>query len=446
LSNDRAFSGLVKNALGSMRNQQDPESDDSEGGVWLIYLQVMDFDQIEDLIGFRAARNIESMLAARLIGTTGVEVSPSRMGNGIFTMLLQELRSQTVEEFAKRLYNAFEGELFGSGREQTRIRVSIGAVRLDSRLGDPNQYLSAATQAALMARERLPRIQKVFDVEGMMVNRRSMTERLELLKDALSDNRLVLYAQPICALQKPEKTINYEILIRLRDPNGDVLSPGVFLPIAEAYGFMQEIDQWVIQQTLNTLASNPQWLEVTGKCSINLAGVSLTSDGIVDFIKGALESSGVPPERIGFEVTETQQIQSRDAAEQVIGELRDLGCGVSIDDFGTGLATFDYLRSFRFDTLKIDGIFVKSIEDNENDKCMVKAMCDVAATMGLKTVAEFVENERIAGYLAELGVDYGQGFGLGKPEPIEQFLNARIDLATGPTQNVQGSEVGGQPS
>jgi EAL domain-containing protein (putative c-di-GMP-specific phosphodiesterase class I) len=250
-----------------------------------------------------------------------------------------------------------------------------------------------------------------------------MTQRLELLKDALSNDRLVLFAQPIRPIGREEDELSYEILLRLKDPNGDYLPPGVFLPVAEAYGFMRQIDQWVIRRTLETLAANPEWLSRTRKCSINLAGVSLSTEDILTFIAETFEQTGVPPEKIGFEVTETQHIQSREVAERVTEGLRRLGCSVSLDDFGTGLATFDYLKSFQFDTLKIDGLFIRSITTSEEDRRIVKAMCYVARGMGLKTVAEFVENMDVMTLLQELGVDYGQGFGLGRPGPLGEMFS-----------------------
>ncbi|WP_336367509.1 sensor domain-containing phosphodiesterase [Marinobacter sp. C2H3] len=417
LNNDRAFAARVDGLLAAVRNQPLPAMP-SPREHWLVYLQVLDFDNLEDLLGFRASRNLELMFAARLMGTCGPDAYPARLGNGIFSLVILDADKPALDRWLQTLYDAFDDQTFGSEGHHTRVRVSVGAVRLDGLLADQSQYLSAATQASLMARERLPRIQVVWDVEGLMRSRRGMTQRLELLKDALSEDRLVLFAQPICPIGRADDKLSYEILIRLQDTNGDYLPPGVFLPIAEAYGFMRQIDQWVIRHTLQALADNPEWLARTRKCSINLAGTSLSSDEILGFVAEQFEATGVPPHKIGFEVTETQHIQSRDMAERVTQGLRAMGCGVSLDDFGTGLASFDYLKSFRFDTLKIDGVFIKSLIDSEHDRRIVKATCDVARGMGLKTVAEFVENQAVADLLEELGVDYGQGYGLGKPEPL----------------------------
>ncbi|MEC7727259.1 MAG: EAL domain-containing protein [Pseudomonadota bacterium] len=418
LNNDRSFAHEIRKEVeGLVADTSDPRPS------WLVYLQILDFDHVEDLMGYRASRNLEALLAARLMGTCGPDYRPARIGNGVFCLLVSRLELASLRPFLTRIYEAFDDEVFSTDGQQTRVRVSMGAVKLLTDVSDHGQYLSAATQSALMARDRLPRIQVVEDVPGMMVNRRGMTQRLELLKNALSNDHLALFAQPICPIGKTDEQLYYEILVRLRDPNGDFLPPGVFLPIAEAYGFMRQIDQWVVRNTLNRLASQPDWLSRTRKCSINLAGVSLSSEDTLEVIVAAFRDSGVPPEKVAFEVTETQQIRSREVAEKVTRGLRELGCSVSLDDFGTGLATFDYLKSFQFDTLKIDGAFIKEIATSLEDRQIVRSMCDVARGMGLKTVAEFVENQDVVSLLQELGVDYGPGFGLGRPAPLENLFH-----------------------
>lgn len=429
LMNDRAFLAAIGQEIEQRRNRAVAAANNRDCASWLIYLEVLDFDHLEDLMGFRARRNMEALFSARLMGVVGPEFKPARLGNGVYSTVFEEADLHTLDDFLDTLYHAFDGEMFSVEQHQTRIRVSVGAVALDGALEDPNQYLSAATQAALMARDRLPRVQKIGDPKSITLNRLGLTQRLELLKDALSEDRLVLFAQPIQPLNDESTGLCYEILLRLRGSDGDYISPGVFLPVAEAYGFMKQIDQWVIRATLEALAANPEWLAATRKCSINLAGVSLSSNEIVEFIEHAFAASGVPPHKIGFEITETQQIARREEAESITQSLINMGCSVSLDDFGTGLATFDYLKSFSVDTLKIDGVFIKNIETDANDKQIVKAICDVARWMGLKTVAEFVENSSVVELLKELGVDYGQGYGLGRPAPLsDMFMELQDSL------------------
>jgi EAL domain-containing protein (putative c-di-GMP-specific phosphodiesterase class I) len=409
LANDRATSAAIQSRLDR------PAKDEQRQPAWLIHLDILDFDQIEDLVGFQASRTFEKLFAARLMGTVGPGAHPARIGDGVLALVIDDLSEEDLQKALIGLYNTFDGESFRVDDYQTLIRITLGAVPINGQFLDHGKYLSAATQAALMARDQMPRIQVINDVSGLIENRRTMTKRMEMLKDAISENRLVLFAQPICPIGWHDDQLTYEILLRLQDRDGEMVSPGMFLPVAEAFGFMNEIDRWVIRATLNALAGNPDWQARTRKCSVNLAGTSLSSEELVDYIKGEFERTGVPPEKIGFEVTETQHINSRPVAESITRQLRDMGCSVALDDFGTGLATFDYLKSFDFDVLKIDGAFVRGLEDNHYDRKIVQAICDVAREMGLKTVAEFVENDSVAAILAKLGVDYGQGYGLGKP-------------------------------
>lgn len=420
LNNDRALTTRMQHLLNTATTP------DSAMKHWLIYIQVLDFDHTEDLMGYRARRNLEMLLAARLMGTCGPKAHPSRIANGVYCLIVQFLDPTQLPGLVETVYDAFNDEIFKTDSHETRIRVAIGVVELDGRLTDHSLYLSAATQASLMARDRLPRIQVVEDVASMMQSRRTMTERLELIKDALSNGRLALFAQPIRPISQSDDHLSYEILIRLQDDNGDYLSPGMFLPVAEAYGLMQQIDQWVVRETLTTLSQHPDWLARTRKCSINLAGVSLSSEELLTFITDAFQDAGIPTDKVAFEVTETQHIRSREIAEKVTEGLKQMGCGVSLDDFGTGLASFDYLRSFHFDTLKIDGTFIQSILEREQDRRIVQSICDVASGMGLTTVAEFVESPETAQLLKTLGVDYGQGYGLGKPVPLHELFQTDL--------------------
>jgi EAL domain-containing protein (putative c-di-GMP-specific phosphodiesterase class I)/GGDEF domain-containing protein len=426
LKNDRAFLGVIAEQISGQTDEGQPEPGKGEAN-WLVYLEVLDFDHLEDLMGFRERRTLETLLSARLMGAAGPESMPARLGNGIYACLGLIESGRSIDALLHRFYAAFDGQQFKVGDHQTRIRISVGAVRLDGVLKDPNQYLSAATQASMMARDRLPRIHTIAEPESLALDRIGLTERLELLKNALSDERLVLFAQPIMALSDSNPGISYEILLRLKGDDGSFVSPGAFLPVAEAYGFMRQIDQWVIRSTFRALAANPDWLEKTRKCAINLAGVSLSSSEIVDTIEAAFEETGIPKTKIAFEITETQRISSRQEAEEITRKLRSMGCSVSLDDFGTGLATFDYLKSFEFDTLKIDGAFIRNIETSQEDKQIVRSICDVARWMGLKTVAEFVENQSVVDLLKELGVDYGQGFGLARPSPLEEIFSDKVE-------------------
>jgi len=323
-------------------------------------------------------------------------------------------------------YQALNDQEFTSDQQATRIRVALGAIPLDGELDTPARYLSAAHQASLLARQRSERIYQAHQSKTLIAKRQELAQKFESLKRALPENRLLLFAQAIQPIQEPSERLSFEILLRMQGPDGAIVPPGEFLPAAETFGFMLEIDHWVIRNTLQSLANEPQWLALTDKCGINLSGASLSSPDLVNYIDSQLQATGVPAHKLSFEVTETETIRDAALAARLITQLRDLGASVALDDFGTGLATFDYLRSYEFDYLKIDGAFIRNLETSRVDQSMVKATCEVAQSLGLKTIAEFVEGESLVARLRDLGVNYAQGFGIGRPIPLAEFFAQKI--------------------
>lgn len=415
LNNDRAFAKQLGEVLEGVRT----------GGIssqWLVYLGVLDVDRIQDLLGYETSQQLEKNLGASVFETVGPSASPSRIGEGSYIMLLAAATPESLNSQLERLYTSFDGRVLDANAYRTPIRVALGAVALDGNLSDPTLYLSAAVDAAQQAGQQGHRIRVIHNTPELIEQRQTTTYQIERLKSALSDGRLELYAQIIQPFLQSDAGLHYEILIRLRDQASGLIGPGGFLPVAEKFGFMLEIDQWVIATTFKSLSDKPQWLDSTAKCAINLAGMSLSSGELVPFIHDQLERTGVPAEKISFEITETGQIDDRESAVRQVQAMRALGCSVSLDDFGTGLATFDYLRSFELDFVKIDGVFVRDLLNNAHDRSIVKAICEVSQSMNLRTIAEFVEGEDLISALRELGVDYGQGFGIAKPRPLHEIF------------------------
>ncbi|SFC27600.1 diguanylate cyclase (GGDEF) domain-containing protein [Marinospirillum celere] len=389
---------------------------------WLIYIDVLDFEEIGDLIGFEGGHGLEQQIARQLRTLREPDEQIARLGPGRYALTLGKRTGIEIELLLAATYQALNDQEFTSGRQTTRIRVSIGAIPMDGELDTPARYLSAAHQASLLGRQSQERIYLARESRPLVEGRQRLTEKFESLKRALPENRLLLYAQPIASIQKEATELSFEILLRMQSPDGEILPPVEFLPAAETFGFMLEIDHWVIRNTLQALASNPEWLARTAKCGINLSGASLSSPDLANFIADQLEVSGVPAKKISFEVTETETIRDARLAAQIITQLRELGVSVALDDFGTGLATFDYLRSYEFDCLKIDGVFIRNLETSKVDQSMVRATCEVAKSLGLETIAEFVEGSSLIGMLTELGVNYAQGYGVGRPQPLGDFF------------------------
>ena len=393
---------------------------------WLVYVDVLDFEDIGDLIGFEGSHSLEQQIARQLKVLRQPDEQLARLGPGRYALTLGERTALEMELLLAGTYQALNDQEFTSDQQATRIRVALGAIPLDGELDSPARYLSAAHQASLLARQRSERIYLAGQSKTLVARRQELTQKFENLKRALPDNRLLLYAQPIQPIQTSDELLSFEILLRMQGPDGQVMPPGEFLPAAETFGFMLEIDHWVIRSTLQSLADEPQWLALTGKCSINLSGASLSSPDLVKFIASQLQATGVPADKLSFEVTETESIRDAALAAQLISQLRELGASVALDDFGTGLATFDYLRSYEFDYLKIDGVFIRNLDTSRVDQSMVKAICEVAQSLGLKTIAEFVEGEPLVARLRELGVNYAQGFGIGRPIPLAEFFAPQV--------------------
>ena len=241
------------------------------------------------------------------------------------------------------------------------------------------------------------------------------------INQALRENLFSLHRHRIQSITEDTalEGEHYEILIRMIDSDGGVIPPNDFLPAAEHFHLSPKIDQWVIGNTIDWMARNPEQTERLEKCSINLSGLSFGEPGMIEFIINEFESSGVSPEKVSFEVTETAAMANLEEAMQFMTTLKKKGFHFALDDFGTGLSSFAYLKALPVDYLKIDGVFVRQIDRNVVDWTMVKSINDIGQIMGKKTIAEFVESETVLTQLREIGVNYGQGYLFGKPEPLE---------------------------
>jgi EAL domain-containing protein (putative c-di-GMP-specific phosphodiesterase class I) len=241
------------------------------------------------------------------------------------------------------------------------------------------------------------------------------------LTRAIAEDRLRLYCQPIVPVTGDTGSpAHYEVLVRLLDESGQLVPPGHFIPAAERYRLMPQIDRWVLRSTFGFLQSVAKTSD--SRVTINLSGQTLCDDEFLDFATGQLAASGIAPSRICFEITETAAIAHLDRAIRFIATLRAMGCAFALDDFGSGLSSFAYLKNLKVDYLKIDGGFVKGMAQDTTDRAMVAAIHGVGQAMGIRTIAEFVENDEILAALRHVGVHYAQGYGIARPAPIEDYL------------------------
>jgi EAL domain-containing protein (putative c-di-GMP-specific phosphodiesterase class I) len=242
------------------------------------------------------------------------------------------------------------------------------------------------------------------------------------ITEALQQDRFILYKQTIAGIVENEEH-HYEILIRMLDDSGKIIPPGAFIPAAERYNMMPAIDRWVIRNLFAFCAGefftgNPEQPATTQIYTINLSGNSVNDADFLQFVRDQFTLHELPPERFCFEITETSAIANLSSAATFISELKNMGCLFALDDFGSGLSSFGYLKNLPVDFLKIDGQFVKDIVDDPIDAAMVKSINEIGHVMGIRTIAEFVENDAILNKLKEIGVDFAQGYGISRPEPL----------------------------
>lgn len=389
-------------------------------GAALLVLRIEGMTGIADLLGAAAAEDVEQILSRELRERhPGAMVA--RLDRGRFAVFPVSDSLTIAHGMAESLYASLDGRVFTGDTEEAALRPTIAVLMAHDK--DADRLLLASELALAVAGAHTgQRVEVAADTKDLTQVRRALLRRQEEVKAALAEKRFILYAQPIVPLEGEKGGIHCEILLRLRQKNGVIETPAYFFPAAERAQLTGEIDRYVITQLLDWLVRHPVAVERLGKCAINLTGWSVSDPTLAAWIEERVKELGIPPGKLCFEITESQAIASREVAGRLIESLRAMGSSVSLDDFGTGLATYDYLKSFPFDYLKIDGAFIKDVLASEVDQSIVQSVTGVARTMGLQTIAEFVENESVIALLREYGVDYAQGYGVGKPVPLDELL------------------------
>ncbi len=300
------------------------------------------------------------------------------------------------------------------------ITASIGLVAMGRGHATMDEVVRTADLACYMAKEKGRNRVQIHDPgDSELLHRFGEMAWVQRIHEALDDQRFCLYAQKIIPLGAERETGEHmELLLRLRNKDGCLVSPADFIPAAERYGLMPILDRWVVREAFKTLSQLVGGNRIA-TCAINLSGATFNDEKFIDYIQQQFDIYGIPPSMICFEITETSAIANLDSANCFIGILQQLGCRFSLDDFGSGMSSFAYLKHLPVDYLKIDGSFVKDMLDDPIDRAMIEMINRIGQVMGKRTIAEFVENDRILEALRAIGVDYAQGYGIGKPEPFD---------------------------
>ncbi len=389
------------------------------GGTGQHVLAFMDLDQfkvVNDTCGHEAGDMLLQQLTGQLRQSIRRGDTLARLGGDEFGIIFQNCDEEhalrivgKIRDMVKQFRFVWDDKVFSVG-------VSVGLCCFSADTLSIPEILSQADTACYLAKSQGSNLIHVFRPEADNDSHalRGSMHWMSRLHKALENDRFELFVQPIEALRAPTIVRHYEVLLRYVDDDGGYISPGLFFPAAERYNLAADIDRWVIRHTLQWMEANEQEVML----SINLSGCSIYDSGLLAFIRQQFRETGVAAELVCFEITETAAVANMKKAQELISELQHDGCKFSLDDFGSGLSSFFYLRHLAVDYLKIDGQFVKDILSNPQDFAMVKAFNDVGHALNMKTIAEFVEHRMTRHALNEIGVDFAQGWAIGKPQAI----------------------------
>lgn len=389
----------------------------------LCYIDLDQFKVVNDSCGHAAGDELLREIAGMLRGVIREGDSLARLGGDEFGLLLPGCPLEIAAGIADQLRDKIAGLRFAWGGRPFEIGASIGVVSIRANNGSVGDLLRLADSACYVAKEEGRNRVHVCQPDDMAVaEHRSQMAWVQTLRQALEEDRFVLHYQPIAALHPGEPRRHIEILLRMQGDDGRLIPPNMFIPTAERYQLMPALDRWVVRNSLERLAPLLQKRDMV--CGINLSGQSLTEGNLLPMILAEFKRLAIPPDTVCFEITETSAISHLGRARELLLGLKQAGCQLSLDDFGSGLSSFSYLKQLPVDYLKIDGAFVRDIASNPFDRAIVASMVQVARSIGVRTVAEFVEDEVVLGIVRELGVDFGQGYGIARPQALDGLFDA----------------------
>jgi diguanylate cyclase (GGDEF)-like protein/PAS domain S-box-containing protein len=414
LANRNNFDRQLKRAIALVHQEN--------GDHALCYLDLDQFKIINDTCGHLAGDELLRQLGTLLKHHIRQYDFVARLGGDEFGILMHNCTSAQAFNACEKLRDLIKDFTFAWEDRSFSIGVSIGIASINVTSGNAVDLLKEADAACYAAKERGRNRVHVFspDDEDLALRQGEM-QWVEKIRLGLAQNRFCLHGQVIVPLQHSDEGLHFEVLVRYKDERGNIVPPGAFFPAAERYNLAPELDRWIIATLFEWLSSKPDFLQALSLCSVNLSGLSLCDEPMLEFISAQFRQWGVPSNKLCFEITETAAISNLSQAIHFINELKKLGCLFSLDDFGSGLSSFAYLKNLSVDYIKIDGLFVKDILDDKVDLAMVKSINEVGHVMNKKTIAEFVENEDVFELLKVLGIDYAQGYGVGRPVPLDEL-------------------------
>ncbi len=416
LLNRREFDARLRRLLDAPREVTDHHV--------LCYLDLDQFKVINDTCGHVAGDELLRQVAAMLSRQIRSRDTLARLGGDEFAILMEHCPLEQAEILANRIRERVEDFRFQWKTRRFSIGVSIGVVPIQHS-GSLEDILSMADSACYEAKQLgRNRVHVYRPGDRAIIGKVGDGRWASRINEALDNNAFSLFAQEIAPCRGGADGLRMEILLRLCDTDVTI-APGAFMPVAERYNLSARIDQWVLDRTLDWFEQRPDALAGLDMCSVNLSALSLCDDAFRQYAMERIGRGGFPPGKLCFEVTETAAISNLEVAKRFMNALRDKGCRFALDDFGSGLSSLAYLKELPVDIVKIDGVFVRNIVNSDIDRMMVKSICSIARMMDMKTTAEYVESEDAWKILRETGVDYVQGYHIGRPVPINAFIESR---------------------
>ena len=390
----------------------------------LCYLDLDQFKVVNDTCGHVAGDELLRQITHLLKDKVRIRDTLARIGGDEFIVLMEHCSLSNANRVAKQIKDTISEFRFIWDNKPFNVGASIGLVQITQENNDFNEILKYADTACYMAKNLgRNRIQVYTPDDENMGKLHGEMQWVEKINKALVEQRLVLHAQPITGITpKYKKHIFYEVLIRMKDEDGKLIMPNLFLPAAERYNISEKIDNWVITSVLEIITDAQDKLNDDWMFFINLSGHSIANDDFQTEIILKIKESNINPKLICFEITETAAIGNLTSAVSFISNLKKLGCSIALDDFGSGVSSFGYLKNLNVDYLKIDGQFVRDMLTDEIDFAMVKSIHDLGKVMGKLTIAEHVNNDKITPKLKKIGVNYAQGYALAKPKSLKKLV------------------------
>jgi diguanylate cyclase (GGDEF)-like protein/PAS domain S-box-containing protein len=386
----------------------------------LFYMDLDEFKVVNDTCGHIAGDALLQQITTHLLSHTRRSDTLARLGGDEFALLLANCGLDSASHTADALCDAINNYRFVWEHQSFGVSASIGVVEIGPQSGTVTDLLSAADNACYVAKDLGRNRVHVFQPDDTaLAKRQGEMQWLPRIRRALEQGQFRLFYQRIVPLSAAQEEQHCEILLRMLDDEQKLVPPGAFIPAAERYGLMLHIDRWVINAAFDYLSSHRDYTADPDQLwSINLSGQSICDDHFLDFVVAQFRDKRVPPHSICFEITETTAIRNLGRAAELMSTLKSMGCRFSLDDFGSGLSSFNYLKHLDADYLKIDGSFVKDMLDDPMDCAMVESINQIGQLLGLRTIAEWVEDGQAFDRLQALRVDFAQGYHIHRPEPL----------------------------